>query len=118
MKKLTFIAVLFLFLSFNSYSQGNLSVHFGPALPSGDFGDDDVYDDDSGLAGMGLNFGLKYVHPLSDNGLGLFGGIDLLFNPFSKDAKDDIEEEFFDEADITFPKYINIPISAGLHYTY
>lgn len=115
--------VCFLFcLTTAAYSQGSASFHFGPTFPVSDFASDDFDDDDAGGAAVGLNIGLQYVYPLAENGLGIFGGIDFNYNGLKKDYKDDYEE-FFEaigvyDADYKFPKYINVPISAGLNYTY
>jgi len=125
MKKSNLIATLLLLLFFvtsNAFSQGDFSIHFGPSLPLSDFADDDLYDDDAGGAGVGFGLGLQYVYPLTENGLGLFGGIDINYNGLQKDVKDDVEEMFEDmgiyNADYKFYKYLNIPISAGLNYTF
>jgi hypothetical protein len=53
--------------------------------------------------------------------LGLFGGIDFNYNGLKKDFKDDVEdlvESLYGNVDIKFSKYINIPVTAGLHYAY
>ena len=121
MKKSNLIATLLLSLFFvtsNAFSQGNFSFHFGPSFPMSDFADDDMNDDDAGCAGVGLGLGLQYVHPLTESGLGLFFGGDLHYNGLKKDVKDDIEDMLPDNADITYYKYFNIPISAGLNYTF
>lgn len=125
MKKSNLITTLLLLLFFvtsNAFSQGDFSIHFGPSLPLSDFADDDLDDDDAGGAGVGFGLGLQYVYPLTENGLGLFGGIDINYNGLQKDVKDDFEEMFEDmgihNADYKFYKYLNIPISAGLNYTF
>ena len=66
---------------------------------------------------MGLNVGIEYLHPLNETGLNLFVGADICFNPLSSDAKDDIEDTY-QEDEYKFPKYFNIPITAGLNYSY
>ena len=118
------IAFFLLFLSFTAkvYSQGNLSVHLGPAFPVMDFGSDDVDNEDAGGAGVGFNIGLRYVYPLSESGFGLFGGIDFCYNALKKGVKEDIEDLYESlglvDANIKHYKYINVPLSAGLNYTY
>ena len=119
MKKFTTITfvLLSIFVTTKTYSQGDLSIHLGPAIPVADFGSDD--EEDAGGAAVGFNAGLQYIHPISESGLGLFGGIDINYNALQKDIKDDLEEEFNGyDADIKFSKYINIPITAGVNYTY
>ena len=121
MKKMRIIALVLLAVIFTikSYSQEGLTIHFGPSLPMADFASTSEDDEDTGGAGIGLNVGLKYVAPLTENGLGVFGGIDFNYNGLKGDAKDDFDQMFEGyNADIKYPKYINIPISAGLNYTY
>lgn len=103
------------------HSQGNASFHFGPSFPVSDFASDDLDDEDAGGAAVGLNVGLQYVYPLSESGLGIFGGVDLNYNALQQGVKDEYEENFEFlgiHADYKFFKYINIPVSAGLNYTY
>ncbi|MGW8315649.1 MAG: hypothetical protein ACWGNV_08620, partial [Bacteroidales bacterium] len=106
----------------NVQSQGNYSVHFGPSFPISEFASDDLEDEDAGGATVGLNLGVKYSYPLTESGLGLFGGVDLNYNGLKKDVKDDVEELYglmgITNADIKYYKYINVPITAGLNYTY
>jgi opacity protein-like surface antigen len=109
-------------LTAKTYSQGNVSIHFGPSFPVSDFASDDMDNDDAGGAAIGLNVGLQYVYPLSESGLGIFGGIDFVYNGLKKDVKDDAEKLYesmgINNADIKFYKYINVPITAGLNYSY
>jgi opacity protein-like surface antigen len=110
-----------LFLTGNLYSQSNFSLHVGPSFPLSDFGDDDMDDDDTGGAGVGISLGGKYTYKLNDNGLGLYLGADFNYNGLKSSVKDDIEDEFDDmgvDVDITYIKYVNIPITAGLNYTF
>lgn len=124
MKTFKIIAFVFFTVLFatQTYSQGNFSIHFGPSIPVMEFASDDLEDEDAGGAAVGLNVGLQYVYPLSESGLGLFGGIDLNYNGLKKDVKDATEELYenmgINNPDIKFYKYINVPITAGLHYTY
>jgi len=124
MKNLKFIGFVLLscFLITKTYSQGNVLIHFGPSFPVLDFASGDLDDEDAGGATVGLNMGLQYIYPLSESGLGLFGGIDFNYNGLKKTVKDDVEELYesmgISNADYKFYKYINIPITAGLNYTY
>ena len=124
MKKLMIsltVIVIAIFLSGNLYSQSSFSIHAGPSFPLSDFGDDDLDDDDAGGAGVGLNLGGKYIYKLNEKGLGLFIGADFNLNGLKSSVKDDIEDEFDDtgvDVDITYYKYINVPITAGLNYTF
>ena len=133
MKNILLLVILVFFFTVNiTYSQKRHSFHFGATLPMGNFADDDIdyyidleeddyYSKESGAA-TGVGIGYEFVYSLSEKGLGLFAGIDVNYNGLQKDIKDDIEEilEDFDIEikDIKFPKFFNIPISAGLNYTY
>lgn len=117
MKK-TFITLsLITFLSLgNVYSQGGaLSIHVGPSFPLSDFADEE-----EGGAAIGISIGGKYTHTLNESGLGLYIGVDLSYNPLKKEVRKEIEEllgQLGAEVD-TYYKYINIPATAGLNYTY
>ncbi|MFT3739077.1 MAG: hypothetical protein QM786_09985 [Breznakibacter sp.] len=120
-KIIVFVLLSVLFTE-RTYSQGSFSVHFGPSFPVMDFASDDTDNEDAGGAAVGLNVGLQYIYPLSENGLGLFGGIDFNYNGLKKGYKDDIEDLYesigLSGVDIKYYKYINVPITAGLNYTY
>lgn len=119
--KILGLLVISFFLMPKMYSQGEVSIHLGPSFPVSDFASDDSDDEDAGRAAVGLNIGMQYIYPLSESGLGLFGGIDFNYNGLQKDVRDDLEDELEMPGvspDIKFYRYINIPISAGLNYTY
>lgn len=106
----------------NTYSQTKFSIHLGPSIPVLDFASDDIDDEDAGGAAVGLNVGLQILYPLSESGLGLYGGIDFNYNGLKKDLKDDVEDYYESmgifNADFDFYKYINVPITIGLNYSY
>jgi hypothetical protein len=123
MKKIRLFALTGLCLIFagtNVYSQGYFTANLGLCMPVGDFAEEDG--SDAGGAGIGLGLGLQYTYKLMDNGLGLFGGVDILYNGLKGDVKDDLEQIWEDEGltdfDIKYPKYFNFPISVGLNFTY
>jgi len=99
-------------LSLNTFAQKNLSVHIGTMIPIGSFARDN-----GGYlsnAAAGLNLGMEYTYPLKQlQNFDFFGGIDInysgLKNSYRKDNEDMISK---------FPKYLNIPLSAGLRYNY
>lgn len=93
--------------------QGIFSYHFGPSIPTGHFADTNR----SG-AGLGLNIGIQYLYPLTEQGLSLFAGIDANYNGIKKGKKDAIVKSIDNSEDVTYPKYFNIPFSSGLHYTF
>lgn len=113
------IILILLLSGFAGFSQGNFAFHAGPVFPLGDFADDDVVkDEDVCGAGIGVNVGVQYIYTIS-NGIGVFGGFDFCMNSMKKDAKDDIEKNYFNKGvDITYPKYIYFPVSAGINYIY
>lgn len=113
--------IVMFFMTKNLYSQGNFSLHAGPAFAISDFGGDDIDDDDEGGAAVGLNFGGKYTFKLNDKGLGLYVGADFNYNGLKSSYKDDLEDvinAIGADIDITFFKYINVPITAGLNFTF
>jgi len=123
MKNFKFIAfLLFMFLvSTKTYSQGNMSIHFGPSLPVSNFGSSDTNNEKAGGAAVGLNLGVQYVYPLSKSGLGLFGGVDFNYNGLQQSVKDDLKASMGlsnTSANIKYFKYINVPVTAGLNYTF
>lgn len=104
------------------YSQGKTSIHFGPSFPIHNFALDDLDNESAGGAATGLNLGLQYVYPLSENGLGVFCGIDFNYNELKSDVKNDMEEALENMSlynpDIKYYNYINVPLTAGLNYSY
>jgi hypothetical protein len=87
--------------------------HVGLVFPQGDFGDDDMDDDDACGAAMGFNIGYKHYSPLSASGLFFVFGLDFYYNAFNSDWKDEMEEG---SDDATLPVYLNVPVTAGLSY--
>jgi opacity protein-like surface antigen len=103
---------LSLMFSLNTFAQKNLSVHVGAMLPTGSFADDN-----GGYlsnAAVGLNLGLEYIYPLKQlQDFDFFGGIDINYDGLKKSYRKDNEDRVS-----KFPKYLNIPLSAGLKYKY
>lgn len=109
--------VLIFFGAVNGFAQ-NFSIHGGVGMPIGDFADDNGFLEDNGDGGgaaIGFNIGAKYTHPLSENGVGLFVGLDICYNGLASDVKDELDD-WIGDADVTYSKYINVPISAGVSY--
>lgn len=119
MKKYLFISVLLVSCVFALNAQTKSELQIGLAMPQGDFADDDADDaiyDGSGVAGTGFYLGYKLLSPLKTDGLFWTLNAGIMYNDLQSDFKDDLEAEFDDYDDYSLPKYINIPLLAGLQY--
>lgn len=123
MKNFKIIALFLLSILFSAetFSQNTVSIHFGPSFPMSDFATDNIEEKSAGGAGIGINIGLQYVYPLSENGIGLFAGIDFNYNELKKSVKEDIKK-YYESSGVKninykFYKYINVPITAGFNYS-
>ena len=122
MKKLllsmtAFIAVFL--LCGNAFSQNYLSLHGGAAFPLGVFANDEIENDDAGGAGVGFCVGGDYTFNVY-KGLGVFLGAEFNYNGLKKSVRDEYEDSYssyFMNPDITFYRYINIPLIIGVDYT-
>lgn len=65
-----------------------LHIEVGAGIPSGDFGDDDIDSDDSGLASTGVMGSIATRYSLEDN-FGLFGRYSFNRNAVDSEAQDD-----------------------------
>ena len=106
-----FLVALFITIFTKGYSQNEFSVHAGPAIPTSDFANDDVNRDDTGGAALGFDVGIDFKHTLSSKGIFLFASADYMNNGLTSKAKNEFNDGV---SDITFLKYTNIPIIAGL----
>jgi opacity protein-like surface antigen len=122
MKNSKLLALLMLFATSQIVAQNRLDISVGLANPLSDFGSENLNNEDAGGAALGFSAGIKYTHQLSDNGIGLFAGLDFNYNNLTKNVQNDIEESFEDAgilgADYDYYSYLNIPLSTGLNYTY
>ena len=122
LKSITVSLLLLIFISAFSFSQSSLSAHLGPSFPLDKFASDNMDDNKAGSAAIGFNLGLQYLYNFEKNGLGLFIGLDFNYNGLKKDVRDSFEKDFEDmgiyNAEFKYYKYLNIPVSAGLHYTF
>ncbi len=125
MKKINwiFLALSMMFcVSFSTKSQESYIIHVGISLPLSDFGSEDPNNDYAGGAATGISAGFQYIYPITETGLGIIAGLDMHYNSVSKSVQDDIKSYFNSmgiyNAEFTFYKHINIPVSAGLNYTY
>lgn len=119
MKKYLFFAILFASCVFTLNAQTKSELQIGLAVPQGDFADDNekyaIYRGD-GVAGTGFYLGYKLLSPLSTDGLYWTFNAGIMYNDLQSDFKDDWEDEMDDADDYSLPKYLNVPILAGLQY--
>lgn len=120
-KTIIFALVLcFLGQFVNGQSLGEFQL--GLSVPQGDFADDSESNflfDESGIAATGVYIAYKHLFALSDGGLYWTANAGLMYNGIQSDFKEDVEDElddFYQNSDITFPNYVNIPLMLGLQY--
>ena len=119
MKKYLFLAFIFASCVFSLSAQTKSELQIGLAMPQGDFADDDEEDaitNGSGVAGTGFYLGYKLLSPLKADGLYWTFNAGIMYNDLQSDFKDDLEDEMDDADDFSLPKYLNVPILAGLQY--
>ena len=103
------------------------SLHLSGVFPNGKFAEFDdndkvcaLIDDNSktGSAGTGFGVGFKYQFPIPQvANLRFLVGAELMYNPLNGDAKDWFDDEY-DDYEVTLPKYLNVPLMAGLNYAF
>ncbi|MBQ9417859.1 MAG: outer membrane beta-barrel protein [Bacteroidales bacterium] len=112
-------------------AQGNFTLKLGLALPQGKFGEGDdngawalMDDDKEGGAGLGFNFGGTYKFKMDGvEGLSIVAGFDLFYNTLNSDTKEfveeieDIRDTAYSDYSVSWPHYINLPITLGANYT-
>ncbi len=119
------LATIIAFVLVNLSAKAQFSLHVGGAMPLHDFASSinkDMSIEEnihaiSTSADLGINAGIKYNIPVF-LGFKLFGAVDINYNPFKKDAKNNIEETVGSLVDIKYSKYFNAPISGGLEYAH
>lgn len=117
-------AVTFVFIFFLSwgFAQSSFTFKAGPAIPYGDFVNKNPSNYDAARAGLGLNLGVSYQYRLFNSGLSLLAGIDIFHNPvsdeFNEETRADYDNTFGNNYEITFQRYITIPLSVGLEYRF
>ncbi len=119
MKKYLFFAIFFASCVFSLNAQTKSELQIGLAMPQGDFAEDDEEDaisNGSGVAGTGFYLGYKLLSPLKTDGLYWTFNAGIMYNDLQSDYKDEMEDEMEDADDFSLPKYINVPILAGLQY--
>ena len=119
MKKYLFFAIFFVSCVLTLNAQTKSELQIGLAMPQGDFADDDEDDaifDGSGVASPGLYLGYKLLSPLKTDGLYWTFNAGIMYNDLQSDIKDDWEDNMDDMDDFSLPKYLNVPVLAGLQY--
>ena len=107
------------------------SLHLSGVFPNGKFAEFDDNDkvcalingsSKTGSAGTGFGVGFKYQFPIPQvANLRFLVGAELMYNPLNGDAKDWLDDEFTsgtDDYEVTLPKYLNVPLMAGLNYAF
>ena len=116
------------------------SLHLSGVFPNGKFAEFDDNDkvcalvdgnSKTGSAGMGFGAGFKYQFPIPQvANLRFLVGAELMYNPLNGDAKDWFDDEFTSRTEsgdgysydydyeVTLPKYLNVPLMAGLNYAF
>jgi hypothetical protein len=119
--KLIITLILILSETVTSYSQGRMTIGLGASFPIGDFAGNDITDEAAGGAQTGINLNFNYVYSFSENGLGLFGGLDICYNGLRSDVISSVKKLYesmgIHNANYKFYSYFNVPVSAGFNYT-
>ena len=118
MRKYLLFALIIVNGVFALNAQTKSELQLGLVMPKGDFADDDLdyaITEGSGGARTGLYLGYKLLTPIKTNGLFWTLNAGIMYNDLQKNFKDDLED-YWDSNDFHTPKYINVPILAGLQY--
>lgn len=141
MKKIV-IAISILMISISCgevfAQKDGFSLHLSGVFPNGKFGEFDEVNNNgemkrvgalfneqskTGAAGTGFGLGFKYQFPIPQiENLRFLIGAEVMWNPLNSDAKDCIDEiietEMGEDVNTTLPNYLNIPLMAGLNYSF
>ena len=116
-------------------AQTTFTFHIGGVMPTAKFAESDLDNGEwalinenrkDGGAGLGVDLGLQWNFGIqSVNGLSILFSVDAIANTLNSDVKDFIddvidnaEDNGYDDASVTKPLYINIPIMVGATYNY
>lgn len=114
MKRVLAIMFILVLIPAVAYSQdqfGKFNLFGGIAMPRGDFADDDMEDEDSGLAKTGFGIGINHTRELTSPELTWMSSVTLLINGYDLD-----EDEFGEDVDVEMGRWMNIPVMTGLRY--
>ncbi|MBN1182675.1 MAG: hypothetical protein JXB49_10335 [Bacteroidales bacterium] len=122
MVRLYISVIMYLSMHAVCFSQAGFSLYMGTSLPLSDFASEDMNNVEAGGARMGFTMGLQYAYQITESGFGVFGRVDMSINAVKEDVKEASEEYMNDMGiyftEIEYYKYINIPVSIGVDYTY
>ncbi len=122
------ILIVFSVYSTDVFSQVGMKVHVGSSIPISKFESSEINEENTGGGAVGLNIGLQLTQSLPINNLGLFVGIDFLYNRTKSGLRNELakksKEDIWDariyyssyDYDVSLNNYINIPISTGLYF--
>ena len=113
--KFTLLCLLVLSTNVLAQTSDNIRVNAGLSIATSKFGEVDLDDERAGYAGTGLTVGIEKLFPMSKEGLFIYGGANIIVNPFSREAKDAWEDDN-SGYDIKFPIYVQAPVQGGIEY--
>lgn len=123
-RKLLLLFLLVASTGIDTFSQSRYNIHIGPAFPLSKIDMYTLHYSDvytvSSSAKTGINIGIQYSYQFPNRGIGIFAGLDFVYNDVINEYKDSVESILgdFRYESFEFPKYYNIPISAGIEYIY
>lgn len=118
--QITIISVILLMcLNLGASSQSQYHIQLGAAIPISNFGlygMNDIMSDPT----VGINIGGKYSYRFPDKGIGVFAGIDFMYNGISEEYKEEVEKwpDLLWADPPKYHAYYNIPFSTGISYDY
>jgi len=126
MKSFGKVLLLLMIVSVNCtdlLSQSAFNIHIGPSISLSDSGPYSYIiggEEIISSPGVGFDVGIKYSYQWSEKGFGAFTSFDFILNWVNGDYKDAAERfsDGFATTLVKLPVYLNLPLSAGLVYTY
>lgn len=125
-----FLVLVAAFICQNSaFAQANTYLNLGLNIPNGKYGSNAnncilFNNGDYGGANLGFNVGFKFVNHTKAEGLGFMFTVDGMFNMLKNNIKaEDFVPYYVPEIEgiainVKNPKYLNLPIMAGLNYSF
>ncbi len=102
------------------HAQVGLEIHAGTTMPLGSWAQAKANPNENKIligAAPGFNAGISYTYPIGNSGLGIQAGVDFNMNGLQTSFKNDLKKDL-DGAEISFHKFMNVPITAGINYKY